>query len=844
MGTPAASQWVAVSALAGSEPVAGHCKEDVKLKHKVLDIVFALALLSWSVCAPCVLRAESVLSSPPSAPDDPSPPPAPIRLVFIHHSVGDDWLSESAGDLGSALGANNYFVSDTYYEWGPDEIGSLTDIGNWWDWFRGPSSGTYLEAVYSTVNRHADYTRPMANPGGDNEIILFKSCYPNSHLGGSPGDPPTSGNNPLRGEDADSEHHTVGNAKGIYNDILQYFSTRQDKLFVVITAPPLTNNESDAAHAANARAFNNWLVNDWLADYPHSNVAVFDFYSVLTSNGGNPNASDAGWANGNHHRWWQGAEQHLQTVASNFAAYGSDASDSHPTAAGLQKATQEFVPLLTVFYHRWKGTPGAPTATATRTQPAATASPTRTHTPNRTVTQGRKLYLPIILKGYFIPGRPTPTRTATVPGMPTATRSPTAPVGGCPAYPPGFTFVTDRSVYSASSVSEPPPRQWFIDPTFGTCLVRVTDRNQDLDAEDPSTGMVNEYSRVQAFNADGTRLIARGTEGTWYLYDAQTLQPLQRLPLGVEPRWDAVNPHVIFYSDETHLMSYNTQTSQHATIRDFQDDFPGQSLSAVWMRYEGSPSRDTRYWGLMAQDQDWETVAFVVYDRQTNQVTIRDMRGVPGVLDGIDSVTISPLGTYFLAYFDLACSWGQLGTDARPCGLMVYGRNLAQGRGLLRIVGHSDPALDAQGREVLVYQDIDTDHIAMLDLASGLVTPLWPIDFSYTGIGLHFSGLAYSRTGWAVVSTHDDDAASHTWMDDQVFAIELKPNGRVVRLAHTQSICDESQPSEVYYWAEPHASTNADLTRVLFTTNWRRYDRAEVEMYMISLPANWTALLP
>jgi len=35
----------------------------------------------------------------------------------------------------------------------------------------------------------------------------------------------------------------------------------------------------------------NWLVNDWLAGYPYNNVAVFDFYNVLTSNGGNTNTN-------------------------------------------------------------------------------------------------------------------------------------------------------------------------------------------------------------------------------------------------------------------------------------------------------------------------------------------------------------------------------------------------------------------------------------------------------------------------------------------------------------------------------------------------------------------------
>jgi hypothetical protein len=246
----------------------------------------------------------------------------------------------------------------------------------------------------------------------------------------------------------------------------------------------------------------------------------------------------------------------------------------------------------------------------------------------------------------------------------------------------------------------------------------------------------------------------------------------------------------------------------------------------------------------MAEDEDWIPVAFLVYDRQTDQVTIRDMRGVPGVEQDVDHVTMSPLGTYFLASFDSYCEHGHLGDDAHPCGLMVYDRELTNGRGLLRIIGHYDPALDAQGREVIIYQDIDTDYISMLDLETGAVTPLWAIDYTYTSLGLHFSGLAFDRPGWAVVSTHDDDAVTHTWMDDQVFLVELRAGGRVVRLAHTHSLVDESQPAEYYYWAEPHASANPDLTRVVFTTNWGRFDTGEVEVFMIALPPDWPEQLP
>ncbi len=238
---------------------------------------------------------------------DPSPPAQPVRLIFIHHSTGENWLSDDNGGLGLALRDNNYFVSDTNYGWGPNSIGDQTDIGHWWLWFRGPDSNEYMNALYAEGDQHCDYSRLSESPGGDNEIVMFKSCFPNSALQGNPSDPVSPiASNPLRGQDSGSEYHTVANAKGIYIDLLEYFRNHQEKLFIVITAPPLSNPE----YSSNARAFNQWLVNDWLDGYPYSNVFVFDFYNVLTTNGGSPNVNDLGWVTGNHHRLWSGAISH------------------------------------------------------------------------------------------------------------------------------------------------------------------------------------------------------------------------------------------------------------------------------------------------------------------------------------------------------------------------------------------------------------------------------------------------------------------------------------------------------------------------------------------------------
>jgi len=319
----------------------------------LVDVTGTMSTRHINETAPAEREITNATVSPVVV-DNPNPPASPVRLIFIHHSCGSNWLTDSNGGLGIALRNANYFVSDTNYGWGPSGIGDSTDIGHWWTWFRGPSSATYLAALYAETAQTLNYSRLAANPGGPNEIVMFKSCYPNSALRGSTSDPiPPIATNPLKGQSCGSSYHTVSNAKGIYIDLLEYFAAHQEKLFVVITAPALQS----ATYSANARHFNNWLVNDWLDGYPYSNVAVFDFYNVLTTNGGSATVNDLGLATGNHHRWWDSAIQHKtdgdDDANPNVLEYPS--GDDHPTSAGNKKATGEYVQLLNVAYHRWKG---------------------------------------------------------------------------------------------------------------------------------------------------------------------------------------------------------------------------------------------------------------------------------------------------------------------------------------------------------------------------------------------------------------------------------------------------------------------------------------------------------
>ena len=227
------------------------------------------------------------------------------------------------GGLGTALMDNNYFVSGTNYGWGPPDstnggrIGDNTDTIHWQTWFRSANTSTFMTALFNESDQNSTFSRLSDDPGGENQIIMFKSCFPNSEV-----------------ED------DISDEQAIYNDLLNYLRTRPDKLFVLITPP----GEKNVASDDETKDLCDWLVNDWLTGYSASdgsqNVAVFDFYCVLSETN-------------SHHRIVGDAIEHIYVDYDGKSPY-HNGSDNHPNGTGNCKATTEFIPLLNYYYQRWQ----------------------------------------------------------------------------------------------------------------------------------------------------------------------------------------------------------------------------------------------------------------------------------------------------------------------------------------------------------------------------------------------------------------------------------------------------------------------------------------------------------
>lgn len=395
------------------------------------------------------------------------------------------------------------------------------------------------------------------------------------------------------------------------------------------------------------------------------------------------------------------------------------------------------------------------------------------------------------------------------------------------------------------AMSKPAKGVRFTEPNFKTCVVRATDHK----AEPPQNFARNDYSRRQAFNANNTYFLIYSDGGAWNLYDANTLQYIRELtPLGgdAEAQWHPTDPNILYYvpaAGGTKLMKVDVRTNAASVVVDFKNKLPSWANNAahIWTHSEGSPSADGRYWGFMVQDNSWNVLGYIVWDLQQNKLV-----GSRKDNSDLDNVSMSAQGRWFVANGDEIWAWSPDFTQKKK---------LASSGGI-----HTDLGIGANGHDVFTAVDFTSadghdGDIYFVDLdscpsvsASATSAPICPrtVLFSMYDDGgwatPHFSMKAFNKPGWLLLSLYNAASNSNTlpWFHGKVMAIELKTSPKIYPLAYTRRVPVTSGPDRdnANYWAEPHASVNRDFTRIIFNSNWGNSYGADVDAYIIELPAN------
>jgi len=431
------------------------------------------------------------------------------------------------------------------------------------------------------------------------------------------------------------------------------------------------------------------------------------------------------------------------------------------------------------------------------------------------------------------PPAPPPPPKATPSGQPVppATRSeqPVAATKARPNYPCANFYKTGYRPVTGFDRTPPPPLAKpkkgvvFADPVYRTCIVRVTDA-----AHEPTPTFARvDYARRQLFNADDSLVLIYAINGSWHVYDVRTQKYVMKLH-GVggdaEPYWHPTDPNrLLFLPNNGGMQIYelNVSTNEDRVIVDFtQPDSKGfrvrdmwPEAARIWTRSEGSPSRDGRYWALQVETDDFKMLGILTYDIQTHTVV-----GTYKTRVRPDHVTMSPTGLFVFV------AWDENGPEGGPT---VFTRDLQRRWALHVPLGHNDLALDEQGDDMLVSVDHTHGYVYMLRLKDRLMTRLYSVWINNTTMAMHFSGKAYNKPGWVLVSTFGNGKTE--WPHQKVFALQLKKNPKIVHLMHHYG-------AVTTYFAQPQASVNRDFTRFVVNSNWGAPGDANVDTYMAEIP--------
>ena len=186
------------------------------------------------------------------------------NILFVHHSVGR-FLIEG-GELRSRLQNEGYTFWDQDYSYEGLTKPDGTPAG--YSYFI-PNDNTDIDG-FADIFQQREYSIPINALSSflQHEVILIKSCYPNSAIQ----------------DDAELELR-----KQQYMSMRSRMDQYPNHIFIVLTSPPLNPAETNPEAARRAREWTSWLAAPEFTK-GHPNLFVFNVFDLLAES--DPSASD------------------------------------------------------------------------------------------------------------------------------------------------------------------------------------------------------------------------------------------------------------------------------------------------------------------------------------------------------------------------------------------------------------------------------------------------------------------------------------------------------------------------------------------------------------------------
>jgi hypothetical protein len=181
------------------------------------------------------------------------------NVVFLHHSTGQGLITE--GNVRPLLTELGY----RFWDHGYNQEGLVRPDGT-------PANATYripgaLGQGNTDVGGLAElFSQPVTDPPSNafsrlmqHEVIIVKSCFPNSAV---------------KSDEMQQQFQTW------YLQMRDVMDQHPERVFIIVTSPPLHPEQTTTDEARRARAVADWLKSDaYLAGHP--NVFTFDFFDLL-----------------------------------------------------------------------------------------------------------------------------------------------------------------------------------------------------------------------------------------------------------------------------------------------------------------------------------------------------------------------------------------------------------------------------------------------------------------------------------------------------------------------------------------------------------------------------------